>query len=426
MEKTILQESQLYTRALYPRRRGCPLWVPEPNEDLPAEYHEIGVQMGDVGVLTDDGGFDFVFNACRSSSDPINQGGVPDGFQPLTIGRTFSTHTHSHFFPPDHLVLSAGAKRRALDIEAMAHPLPGIPVGAGAGFSINFAKDQGAAIYLPNGANSVDARNQRVFCEYAKRNAESWYRFMYETLGMDVENGDIYFITGFDKTDCWENTVYANSMKEQKYEILFSTGGFTGADGCFRLSSSSLYGTFSRRRSPLHNSNHNQALFIRGFRVSIARGIRSFLGGSAVEVTNTNKSSMSGVFGKKGPYPFGRGRSYTSSSESSSSPGPHGSSEGSSLAWSLSGNGNDSDTSMEEDDIIESSKLYHPSRILNNYLIRSTIGDDVSVVITHDEDWVALLTEEDLEMPDDSTLIERAESLFRITVNNGTLMLLSP
>jgi hypothetical protein len=68
---------------LLPKRRGFPLWVPKPHENLPEEYRKIGVNIGDVGIVTSDGVFDFLFNICLPSHHPINGGRVPDNFKPL-------------------------------------------------------------------------------------------------------------------------------------------------------------------------------------------------------------------------------------------------------------------------------------------------------------------------------------------------------
>ncbi|KAF9267094.1 hypothetical protein L218DRAFT_955569 [Marasmius fiardii PR-910] len=50
---------------------------------------------------------------------------------------------------------------------------------------------------------------------------------------------------------------------------------------------------------------------------------------------------------------------------------------------------------------------------------------DVRVVIAHDEDWFALLTDNDIELPDGPTLIRRLSDSHRITVKNGYAYLLT-
>ena len=67
-----------------PLVRGRPLWIPQSNSQLPKEYRVQGVLIGDVGIFTPEGGFDFLFNILRSSSDPGNPDNLPDGFSPLS------------------------------------------------------------------------------------------------------------------------------------------------------------------------------------------------------------------------------------------------------------------------------------------------------------------------------------------------------
>ncbi|KAL0567351.1 hypothetical protein V5O48_014644 [Marasmius crinis-equi] len=413
MDKFI-QASQIYARSLYILRRGCALFIPEPNDDLSQEYREKGAQIGDVGVLRADGKFDFIFNVCCPDSDPINQYGVPDGFIPLRWNG-FRTRT-DNIFPPGEPVLSGGAERQAFEVGASAS-LPGAPLGLGAGFSIKFAKNRGAIIWPPHGANSVDCQSKATFREYAETHSISWYRFVNETLGMEVENGSIYFITGFDKTDCWENAVVSSTSKERKCELFVATGGLASGDCRFVLSESSFHEIVTRRSSPAGNSKQNQALFIRGFRISISGKLKAFFEKSSVKITDTYSSSWRDVLGKTGgAIPFTRDCSSSSSGSRSS---PHGGSEGhdsssssqdmrvdAELSPPTSYESDDTDISMEEDNAV-------PLQQKNG----------VNVAITHDDDWISLLNEEDLEVPDDSTLISRLEAQFEITVEKGTASL---
>ncbi|KAJ7863758.1 hypothetical protein B0H14DRAFT_3606722, partial [Mycena olivaceomarginata] len=54
------------SRLLLAKGHGYPLSYPQPPDDLPPESRAGGTQIGDVGVLTSDGGFDSFFNICRS------------------------------------------------------------------------------------------------------------------------------------------------------------------------------------------------------------------------------------------------------------------------------------------------------------------------------------------------------------------------
>ncbi len=58
---------------------------PSPTTTSQLFYRNKGVSVGDLGILADDGGFDFLFNVCAEADDPVNQGHVPPQFQPLRI-----------------------------------------------------------------------------------------------------------------------------------------------------------------------------------------------------------------------------------------------------------------------------------------------------------------------------------------------------
>jgi hypothetical protein len=77
--------SNLYARRLLSEGHGYPLWIPEPNDFLPPEYQELGTRIGDVGLVTSDGAFDYLFNVCRPASHPINLGRTPDDFEHVDV-----------------------------------------------------------------------------------------------------------------------------------------------------------------------------------------------------------------------------------------------------------------------------------------------------------------------------------------------------
>jgi hypothetical protein len=70
----------IYSDQLRELRRGQALYYPEPSpEDGP-------VEIGDVGY-TKQGAFCRLFNVGRLAEDPAQILGVPDGFEPLNMGR---------------------------------------------------------------------------------------------------------------------------------------------------------------------------------------------------------------------------------------------------------------------------------------------------------------------------------------------------
>jgi hypothetical protein len=62
--------SEVYARRLLPKGHGYPLWVPEPYVQ---QYREKGISIGDVGVITTSGAFNFFFNICLPLDDPVNR-----------------------------------------------------------------------------------------------------------------------------------------------------------------------------------------------------------------------------------------------------------------------------------------------------------------------------------------------------------------
>jgi hypothetical protein len=89
--------SEVYTRLLLPKGHGCPIWCPEPDENLSPAYREGGVSIGHVGCIVPDGGFDPLFNICAPADDPINIEGVPDGFVQLVLEpEDFSIRSNYH------------------------------------------------------------------------------------------------------------------------------------------------------------------------------------------------------------------------------------------------------------------------------------------------------------------------------------------
>ena len=77
------KDNEIYERLLRRKGRGFALYVPEPNMQLPIAYQKIGINIGDVGVITPDGGFSFLFNICAPRNDPINPSILPEDFSPL-------------------------------------------------------------------------------------------------------------------------------------------------------------------------------------------------------------------------------------------------------------------------------------------------------------------------------------------------------
>jgi len=75
----------IYERLMLPKKRGFPLWVPEPNTVAFLTHRTEGVTIGDLGRVTAYGAFDVLFNICKPRGHPDNPDELPDGFEPLIL-----------------------------------------------------------------------------------------------------------------------------------------------------------------------------------------------------------------------------------------------------------------------------------------------------------------------------------------------------
>ncbi|ESK92092.1 hypothetical protein Moror_10264 [Moniliophthora roreri MCA 2997] len=424
-------EGQHYARLLFPVGHGYPLWLPAPNAALPAAYSDEGIRIGDVGIITPDGGFDFLFNISLPADHPINQcRGIPNNFTPLVWnGQTFDVPDR---FRPGVPVCSRHAKQTQVSVEGSA-VVPGSPVGFGAGIEVSFAKDSGAVLMPSNGASRVDCSHRAAFRAYARKHAFDWYQFVNGELGREAENGSLYLVTGFDKSDAWETALFNSSYSSQSCSLIFNTGGI--ADGKMKLSQSSLHQSSVSSRCSASNAKMNQALFIRGFRVSLRQGPYAWLG-RGPKIASTHDSPMrdffdsAGRFSYSGSYP-GSPPSGSRSGSSNGSGRSNGSSSGSTTDSDSElddcGSEWDSDSCSDDTSIVDgdfdfvASRAYHPLNAVNEYILHA--NPDVDVVVTHDDDWIALLNNEDVDMPSDQTLIRRFKEKYRVSADNGFAVL---
>ncbi|KAI3601681.1 hypothetical protein WG66_009039 [Moniliophthora roreri] len=262
-------DGQNYARFLYPRKHGVPLFYPEPNASsiFPQAHQETGVRVGDLGVLTPEGRFDFVFNVCRPADDPIQWKGVPDNFEQLIT--TGSLHETRCYLRRGALVYSLDASTKGISLKGTA-PVPGTPFGIGAGAEIEFSKGSGAALSLPNGGSLLETDENIAFLEYAKKHAKSWYHFVNAVLGRNASNGSLYLITGHVKSDAWDLAVARNPSSRQRISLIFDAG--LGASRRLSLSRESrlLDSVTDRTSKDLEQTVlKNQTMFVRGLQISI-------------------------------------------------------------------------------------------------------------------------------------------------------------
>jgi hypothetical protein len=72
-----------------------------------------GVSIGDVGLITPDGAFDYLFNICLPSDDPVNINRVPENFLPLEPWDRSDIHEVAFAYPRGGHVASGSINRLA-------------------------------------------------------------------------------------------------------------------------------------------------------------------------------------------------------------------------------------------------------------------------------------------------------------------------
>ncbi|KIK55435.1 hypothetical protein GYMLUDRAFT_62553 [Collybiopsis luxurians FD-317 M1] len=416
--------SETYARLLLHHGHGYPLWVPEPNEALPQEYLSEGVGIGDVGIVTAGGSFDFLFNVFKSPLHPINQclsGGLPNGFVPLPWdSRSLQVNSHQHRLGVP--ISSRGTQLIELDM-AVSAPVPGTPVAIGGGIELRFSESRGAVLMLPNGASRVDYSNLKILREYAALNAENWYRFVNgRNIGREAENGSLYLITGCDKTSPWEVAAYSAPSHGQTISIKFTS---PLADGKLCMTRSSTFQSFLSSRISNDSSTNNQAVFIRGFKISLQPGRWRMLFGSVkntVKITPImagrlpkNVMSRGGVFSSeqnemslvRGGQASAEPREGIGAFDAGTPPSP--SSDGDTPSDSAISSSVDSEEPVNV-------QIYHPSEIINDYMLNMS---NAAVAVCHDKEWCSILNEYDQEIPNNEELIRRIQQKYEIGTSDS-------
>jgi hypothetical protein len=112
-----MSDNILYTRAILSKGEGYPLFLPPPSDDLPESARRTGTEIGDVGVVTQDGSFDPIFNILCPANDRANRFGVPPGFIQVVLPPD-DIRMQVPCYPPGYVISNTSVKRRHLEVEA--------------------------------------------------------------------------------------------------------------------------------------------------------------------------------------------------------------------------------------------------------------------------------------------------------------------
>ncbi|KAF8989929.1 hypothetical protein BDQ17DRAFT_1221191, partial [Cyathus striatus] len=180
---------EVYARLLWPKGHGFPLWSPIPGTNLPAEYVERGVRIGDVGIINSSGHFDFLFNICLPADHPINANRVPEGFKPLSKPDPEDINSEMEHYHGAFLM------SRAMQGNTGTQIVP---------------PNEGAFIILPEGSYKEDLLATGAFQDYASRNGERWYHYANRVRFRAAVNGSLHLVTGHNKSTAWTLGAFAH------------------------------------------------------------------------------------------------------------------------------------------------------------------------------------------------------------------------
>ncbi|KAF7327862.1 Pleiotropic drug resistance ABC transporter protein [Mycena kentingensis (nom. inval.)] len=389
-------ESEIYTKGLLGFKRGYPLLIPHPRNNLPVEYRRNGVAIGDVGRISPQGDFDFFFNVYLPADHPINVGCVPGDFTPLSV---FLERDIFETVFKRGSVASTSVRSRCPDLDATDIE-----------FQFACYGPNGAFLALPCGSTLRTLENVEALRKYAAENAESWYRYANETRGRRLVNGGLYLITGWEKAATGGMATFQSVPAGSSFDIALVP--LPVGDSAIRYSFSR--GDPARAQTfapspPAEDGKPNTTVFLHGLSISLGQRIIQRLLGKRVtfsqidENSNSNRPEEYIPFSGSQSSIFSFARSFFSGSGSS----------GGNRAT-----GRTSDTVLS--DIAQSPEVLHPSRAINARLVQ--MFPEASVSITHDDDWADILHEN----PDalhDSNFVEKLSTCCNIQEDGGMVFL---
>nr|GAT45631.1 pleiotropic drug resistance ABC transporter protein [Mycena chlorophos] len=361
----ICSDAEVYWSQLCRRRRGFPLYVPEPQvASLPPEYLINGVSIGDVGMVTEEGIWDFFFNIFLPEDHPINQGRTPPGFIPLKAHASANVYRLS--FWPGTFVASPSAVQ---NMSFQQFP--------GGQYLFQCSPPRGAILCLPYGSQLERmARQTEHVRTYAARNAKSWYTYINGELGTGIANGQLYLITG------WEKAIAGGIATFQGLRDSFELAcrpQSQNPGSAYQFSHDTPSKPFPAQIShdfpdiPEANALNN-TIFLRGFTISLGLGVWSALLGD-VEIDPLEEPTSHKTHNPMIPF--------------SSQPSGLSSFLG---FYSQPGTSSKSRQYLDQhrEDIVlrdlnSAPKLMHPARAMNEHILRTI--PQVSVVIMHDDNW---------------------------------------
>ncbi|KAH8823062.1 hypothetical protein DL96DRAFT_261192 [Flagelloscypha sp. PMI_526] len=268
--------ARLYTEELYKAGHGLPLWDPQPL------FKGKPVEIGDVGLITEDGGFEILFNATVPAEEQ-EQYRLPPNFSPLMINH-MDIQVSPEVTSAPYIVCG--------DVKLQERDFPeatGTDVKDAHEFEFAFSAMKGAALVLSNSPVRLSVRPSHRIRSYIEKYAESWYYFLEkDTSGPQlILNGQsLVFVTGVCRNSKWAVGAWDNN--NVRSEVSYFGSATVSDDNTLTLSGNwespghdTKQGPSSARGDPLprlrpqdssdlseHLAAPSQCLFVRGFTIA--------------------------------------------------------------------------------------------------------------------------------------------------------------
>ena len=260
---------------LLTKNRGYPLWIPSPSISLPKLNRRLGVCLGDVGVLTPEGGFNYLFNVLHDAAHPINAPlGVPEGFVPLVLDvptelEFVEWNGGSYLADPSIIRVDNGdvlpcvcCRMRAVTFRLTDYSNRLTVLEA--------TSPEAAVLMIPKEIRTNQLKITTLLKIYVKENIATWYRFVKHTLGRDIENGELRVVYGYRKSSGFGIATAFNTYRRENTRLTFWVdSAWAGISGCpYRWSH---IGTAEVKAGPYQQENpdissaesaRNQCLFV--------------------------------------------------------------------------------------------------------------------------------------------------------------------
>ncbi|KAJ3873205.1 hypothetical protein F5051DRAFT_360565 [Lentinula edodes] len=398
-----LVESEIYAQMLLLRKKGYPLWKPKSdNSRLPESYKREGIHIGDVGILTESGGFDYLFNICQGPDHELNLGRVPEDFRPILDFDCDDTEDYTQEYELGSHV--ASDPNRIHQRRIPASPTPNnpfknrlhsaIPDEVGAGLSYSSTASKGALLVLPEGGKRVDHLHRARFEKYAAECAPSWYMHVNGALGRTAYNGSLYLVTGFDKARAWGVASFSDAIPEN-IQLEYVPKSTHSEDRYPKYWFRTCNSASSSSGADDRYGQQSGCIFLRGFKIAVRE---TWFREKVTEILHIYNLNADSLF-PKAPNPEARWssilRRWLYPLHQIPTPSEH--------KFAL-----DEDARKVDLDYISSIHTYHPSDIINHWILQNS--SELDVAITHDDDWATVIQEDDQQMPDDEELIRRIQT----------------